>query len=84
MGSETGERGGGWARYRRDVPCQVPGLRSVGAGLKSGEKIPTPQYLYPLTAVMANQSNDLVHAGCKAFNVTMDDIVEKEVGLVVD
>jgi uncharacterized protein len=64
----------GWARYRRYMPYHLPGFSSVGAGIKPGEKIPTPQYPYPLTATMASQPDDFIYAVCKAFHAKMDEI----------
>ncbi|MBI2207684.1 MAG: TAXI family TRAP transporter solute-binding subunit [Candidatus Rokubacteria bacterium] len=63
-----------WARYRKFMPYHVPGWSTVGATIKPGDRIPTPQYPYPLTAVLANQPDDFVYAVAKAFHTRMDDI----------
>ena len=63
-----------WARYRTYMPYHVPGFSSVGAGIKPGDSIPTPQYPYPLTAALASQPDDFVYAVCKAFYAKMDEI----------
>jgi TRAP transporter TAXI family solute receptor len=64
----------GWARYRKFMPYHVPGWSTVGAGIKAGERIPTPQYPYPLTAVLANQPDHLVYAVAKAIHTKMEEI----------
>lgn len=64
----------GWARYRTYMPYHVPGFSSVGASIKPGDRIPTPQYPYPLTAALASLPDGFVYAICKAFHTKMDEI----------
>lgn len=63
-----------WARYRKFMPYHLPGWSTVGATIKAGDRVPTPQYPYPLTATLAHQPDDFVYAVAKAFHTKMDDI----------
>jgi len=64
----------GWERYRKFMPYQVPGYTTEGAGVKKGEKIPTPQYANPVTTTLASQPDEFVYAICKAIYSKMNEI----------
>lgn len=64
----------GWARYRKFMPYHVPGIATEGAGIKPGEKVPTPTYSYPSFATFADQPDELVYVICRAIYSKMDEI----------
>ena len=64
----------GWKRMRAIVPYYSPGWTEQGAGLKKGERVPTPIYPWPVTTTIQRQSPDLVYAITKAIYDKMDAI----------
>lgn len=65
----------GWERYQKFMPYHVPGYTTVGATVKTGEKVPTPMYAFPITMCLADQHDEFVYAIAKAHYNKMDEIV---------
>lgn len=65
----------GWARLNKWMPYWLKLYSTQGAGIKEGEKIPTPIYPFPTINTLASQSDDFVYAICKAVHKKMDGIV---------
>lgn len=66
----------GWKRMRKIVPYYAPGWTEQGAGVKKGERIPTPIYPWPITTTLQKQSPDLVYHIAKALYNKMGAIAK--------
>lgn len=64
-----------WKRYNNVVPYAFPGWSTQGAGIKPGQKIPTPIYPFPITNTLESQSEELIYALCKAWYSKLDQIL---------